>query len=130
MKTQKSVIGAVRKAVLKAFARFRANGGWAKPKWQCCQGCGFAALPKKTKKVAFWNKQGDESFRKGHDLYISHGHDAAAGWELVALLREQGLVVKWAGDTGKTIEVLALESVHRLAALSKVYVDKGVASDA
>lgn len=128
--------GDLKLALNEAFSRLRKKGFLAKQKWQCCGGCGFAALTglieeKKLKPagIVFYHSQDAEVFlpssrkyhrEEGRQIYLAFGHldDAEvvrAGQDIVAaFVGLPGIEVEWDG-TAQT-RILVKETQYEEAA--------------
>ena len=78
-----------------AFAGLRAAGYFARQNWQCCQSCGFAAVPKGTERAVFYHAQDAEMRDRSKPFYLSWDGDGA---QIVGILRDAGIDVEWDGD--------------------------------
>jgi hypothetical protein len=74
-----------------AFVELEGKGYIApRQAWQCCQGCGCAALPEGTTKYVFYHEQDFDHWKERGVMYIAWSGDAA---EIVEVLRRHGCIV-------------------------------------
>ena len=72
-------------SITDAFKALRKEGYWARQNWQCCQSCGWAAIPgQKDDKAVFYHRQDAEDLRS----------------------RPPSVMLAWAGDGSKITEIL------------------------
>ena len=100
----------------KAFAELESKGYFAAMHYQCCQSCGWAAVPEGKDKVVFYHDQdsfafgypemGDDYNNPGnlqHKLYLAWSGDAA---EIIKVLADHGLETEWGGSEKTRIAIL------------------------
>lgn len=107
MTTMKFDLEAVRVRLSEAFRVLRAKGYFAKKNWKCCQSCGCAAMPQGTEKYVFYHAQDRQNLMDGEKFYLAWGGDSR---EIVAALREAGLLVEHDGSNSTRIAVLGADS--------------------
>lgn len=95
-----------------AFAYLQALGFVAPMKaWQCCQGCGCAALPEGTTKFVFYHEQDLEHFRHGQGMYLSFGETVEDGQTIAGALNKFDVPYDWDGTTATRINVYPKEKL-------------------
>ncbi len=95
-----------------AFKTLRRLGYFARQTWQCCQSCGWSAVPDgKGERAVFYHRQDAEdaftnagTLREG--IYLAW---AGNGYEIVGVLVAAGLRVQWNGSQATRIFVLPAE---------------------
>lgn len=79
----------------KAFRELRKKGYFARRHWQCCQSCGWAAIPEgQEDKAVFMHEQDEDCFRDTGKAYLAWSGD---GQEIIGVLESSGLTVHWKG---------------------------------
>jgi hypothetical protein len=74
-----------------AFTALRKLGYFARQRFQCCQSCGWAAVPEEAAgKVVFYHQQDASRLKEGGDLYLAWSGSAD---EICSALEAQGLTV-------------------------------------
>jgi len=94
--------------IKKAFVHLRNVGYFARMNFMCCQGCGWAAVPKgKKKKVVFYHKQDADSFDDNGNLK-RHMFLAWAGDKKIIseILKMVGLKVKVPKNENTRVELI------------------------
>jgi len=104
------------KRIAKAFAELESKGYFTAMQFQCCQSCGWAAVPEGKDKVVFYHDQDSYAFgypELGEDyndtgnlryrMYLSWSGDAE---EIIKALSEQGLEAEWDGSVETRIAIL------------------------
>jgi hypothetical protein len=76
----------------KAFAALRKAGYFARQNFQCCQGCGWAAVPDdKGEKAVFYHRQDNDSRLRGGKFHLAWSGDQH---EICRILTENGVTVE------------------------------------
>lgn len=101
--------------IAKAFSALREKGYFAEMHFQCCQSCGWAAVPEGQEKAVFYHDQdqfafgdepGGDSDNRGnlvHPLYLAWSGDAK---EIIECLSQHGLETEWDGTPEMRIAIL------------------------
>jgi hypothetical protein len=87
-------------AITKAFAALRKAGYFAKQNWQCCQSCGFAAVPEGKTQIVFYHAQDRTTLNEQGKCYLSWSGD---GKEITKILNENGVETEWDGNDNTRI---------------------------
>ena len=90
-------------ALTMAFRELRKAGYFCRQHWQCCQTCGWAAIPDdKRNHAVFAHHQDDDHYARTGELYLCWRGDG----ELIShTLRAHGLHVQWNGEPTARIVV-------------------------
>ncbi|GAA3232447.1 hypothetical protein GCM10010532_068560 [Dactylosporangium siamense] len=116
-----------------AFRALDAAGIVAREDFACCQNCGVSEIGAEATEAApargyvFYHLQDAERAAEGGSLWLAYGlfdpsgDQAAAGAEVVAAVRAQGLHVDWDGSAGQRIHV-RLKWARRRAGRLAAYV--------
>lgn len=105
-----------------AFAELEKRGIIARADFECCTGCASYAIANQEKDAwtgdvpavgaVHFNEQATDAANEGGTLYLGHGSFADTEVENLRVaeltcqvLREQGLAVRWNGDTARKILV-------------------------
>jgi hypothetical protein len=107
----------LRQKIEAVFDKLTREGWFAKSDWQCCQSCGWAAIPKAfCGPIAFFHEQDAEQLdivNSNPSCCIAFGHSdetpestIAAGERLVAALKAEGCFVKWDGTENERPTVM------------------------
>lgn len=108
----------------RAFSRLEAAGILARQDYTCCNTCGCGAIHREItdamtqgeqpRGYVFFHSQATDRVAQGDNLYLNYGPAEpsdddgpieSVGREIEAILREEGLVVRWNGSAGAKIEV-------------------------
>ena len=85
----------LKKKVNEGFKLLRERGYWARQNWQCCSGCGWAAIEdKNASKAVFYHAQDARNLNKDGYVYIAWAGD---GNEIRDAFVDAGLNVEWDG---------------------------------
>lgn len=88
----------------KAFRELRKRGYFARRHWQCCQSCGWAAIPEgKEDKAVFMHEQDEDCLKDVGVAYIAWEGD---GQEICDVLMRSGLTVQWDGTANQRIKAM------------------------
>ena len=91
-----------RQRLTRGFALVRRRGYVAKQNWQCCLGCGLAALPEGTTKYVFYHAQDAKRMDQTSSVYLAWG---GYGYEIRQCFLEAGLAVTWEGREDQRVLV-------------------------
>lgn len=93
----------------KAFRELRKRGYFARRHWQCCQSCGWAAIPEdKEDKAVFLHRQDEDCLK---DVGVAYFAWAGDGQEICDVLMSNGLTVQWDGSDSTRIKATVEEGV-------------------
>jgi len=86
-----------------AFRDLRKHGYFAKQNHECCQTCGWAAVPEdKSNKVVFYHAQDAQDLKSRGSCYLAW---AGNGKEIVDILKAHNLKVEWDGTNDERIKI-------------------------
>lgn len=85
-----------------AFRDLRKRGYFARKNWQCCMGCGYAAIPETYTKAVFYHAQDADILKETGSVSLAWDGDGA---EIVDCLERAGLSVLWNGNKERRIKV-------------------------
>lgn len=98
-----------REKLTEGFSVLRRHGYFARQNWKCCNTCGLYAIPEgKDEKFVFYHAQSAADLRDAErtggrvGVYLNWG---GSGDFITHILRQEGLNVKWDGDSGRKIWV-------------------------
>lgn len=87
-----------------AFKDLRKLGYFARQNFQCCQSCGWSAVPDdKAERAVFYHGQDKQRIDKDREVYLAW---AGNGEEIVNVIKATGLNVEWEGTSGRRIRVI------------------------
>jgi len=90
-----------KRKVTEAFKALRKEGYFARQNFQCCQSCGWYAIPEgREEKAVFYHKQDAERFRETGECAIAWSGDGA---RICEVFRSHGLKVEWDGSASRRI---------------------------
>lgn len=93
----------IRAMIKVAFAALRFDGYFARMNWQCCQSCGWAAVPTgKADKAVFLHRQDSDNIDEDGSCHLAWSGDPDL---IVRRLGEAGLEVEWDGSRHTRPEV-------------------------
>lgn len=113
----RAALEAVRRKLTAAFRALRRRGYVAKQSWQCCGGCGLAALGD-VERYVFYHKQETELLEHRGRCYLQWGGD---GNEIVEALHAAGLRVTWDGSLEHAILVDDVPGGERIGDMSRTF---------
>ena len=89
----------------KAFEELRSIGYFAKRNNECCQTCGWYAVPVEQKdKAVFTHSQDEDSLADYGGSYLAWSGN---GKVIVGVLEKHGIETRWEGDEGSRIRFFA-----------------------
>jgi hypothetical protein len=90
--------------ITSAFKELRKQGYFARQNWQCCQSCGWAAVPNnKGEKVVFYHNQDKEILNKNGECFLAWSGD---GDEIIKILTKHDIKVEWDMDPNTRIKII------------------------
>ena len=104
-----------------AFRSLRAAGYFARMDWQCCQSCGWAAVPDGCETAVFYHRQDAKAFAASGNiagqsaLFLAWAGNAAV---ICGALVATGLHVLVPPDASTRIKVLSADATLRDAVLA------------
>ena len=106
------------KRIAKAFAALESKGYFTAMHFQCCQSCGWGAVPLDAEKAVFYHDQDNYAFESQdepdynisgklrHKLHLAWSVNAK---EIIEALADQGLETEWDGSDEHRIAILPLD---------------------
>lgn len=85
-----------------AFKELRKLGYYAKQNFQCCQTCGWAAVPEDKDKVVFYNAQGLECLMDTGECCLYWAGDID---EIATVLEKHGVLLKKPASKDEAFEI-------------------------
>jgi hypothetical protein len=90
--------------ITSAFQELRKKGYFARQNWQCCQSCGWAAVPDgKKEKVVFYHNQDKDSLNSEGECFLAWRGE---GNEIVEALTKHGIGVQWDKNPNTRIKII------------------------
>jgi hypothetical protein len=97
-----------KKKISQAFATLHKDGYFARQNFQCCQTCGWAAVPHdKAKRAVFYHAQDADNLKETGTCHLAWDGD---GEQIVKHLTAAGLKVEWDGSEGHRMFVCTPET--------------------